>query len=166
MASAHYLSLSLTWLVHCPAISAALSATCRGCLWRDPGLEGVCPADQGRSSSQPVTDGGRGTRAPPASFPLGSADSEVCSVQPEFWLPHSDFDIMSCLLAAFPSPGFLPTSYSVFRDHIPNELLAFESHLFLGEPKVGALGSLLIVEVYIVANRSVPPVVHMGSAQG
>lgn len=166
MASAHYLSLSLTWLVHCPAISAALSSTCRGCLWRDPGLEGVCPADQGRSSSQPVTDGGRGTRAPPASFPLGSADSEVCSVQPEFWLPRSDFDIMSCLLAAFPSPGFLLTSYSVFRDHIPNELLAFESHLFLGEPKVGALGSLLIVEVYIVANRSVPPVVHMGSAQG
>lgn len=29
-----------------------------------------------RSSSQPVTDGGRGTRAPPASLPLGSADSE------------------------------------------------------------------------------------------
>lgn len=87
-------------------------------------------------------------------------------MQPEFWLPHGDFDIMSYLLAAFPSPGFLPASYSAFRDRIPSELLAFELHLFLGEPKVGALGSLLIVEVCIVANRSVPPIVHMGSTQG
>ena len=88
-------------------------------------------------------------------------------MQPEFWPPHGDFDIMSYMLAAFPSPGFLPASYSALRDRIPSEsLLAFELHLFLGEPKVGALGSLLIVEVCIVANRSVPSIVHMGSTQG
>lgn len=84
-----------------------------------------------------MKDEARGTNAP---LPRPSAWVILRSVlrRPELQLPPWRFLDRGLLSAGcFPLPDFLPVSYSVCRDPLPNELVALESQgLFLGEPKV------------------------------